>query len=65
MWKEEQEGDQRVNHARFSEAAATGADTLAVGCPFCLIMLSDAAKDTGSDIEVKDIAELIASNLDE
>jgi len=65
MWKEEQEGDQRVNHARFSEAAATGADTLAVGCPFCLIMLSDAAKDAGSDIEVKDIAELIAANLDE
>jgi len=65
MWKEEQEGDQRVNHARFNEAAATGADTLAVGCPFCLIMLSDAAKDAESDIDVMDIAELIAANLDE
>ena len=65
MWKEEQEGSQRVNHARFSEAAASGADTLTVGCPFCLIMLSDAAKDAESDIEVKDIAELIAANLDE
>lgn len=63
MWKEEQEGDERVNHTRFKEAAATGVDTLAVGCPFCLIMLSDAAKDADSDIVVKDIAELIAANL--
>ena len=63
MWKEEEQGTGRVNAARFAEASATGADTVAVGCPFCLTMLTDAAKDSGSPIEVKDIAELVAAKL--
>ncbi|HSO27870.1 MAG TPA: (Fe-S)-binding protein, partial [Anaerolineales bacterium] len=40
MWKEEEEGDQRVNANRMAEAVSTGADVLAVGCPFCMIMLT-------------------------
>jgi Fe-S oxidoreductase len=63
MWKEEEEGNQRVNARRFQEAQATGADTLAVGCPFCMVMLNDARKDTGSEMQVMDIAEIIASQL--
>jgi Fe-S oxidoreductase len=64
MWKEEEHGDQRVNNQRFQQAQATGADTLAVGCPFCMIMLNDAAKEANSDMEVLDIAEIVLKNLE-
>ncbi|NPA31003.1 MAG: (Fe-S)-binding protein [Chloroflexi bacterium] len=62
IWKEE-EGTARINLTRFQEAQATGADTLAVACPFCMIMLNDAAKELKSDMAVKDVAELVAENL--
>ena len=64
MWKEEADGDQRVNTNRFNEAQSTGADTLAVGCPFCMVMLDDAKKDANSDMEILDIAEIVAKSMD-
>jgi len=63
MWKEEEQGSGRVNEARFKEARATGASTLAVGCPFCLTMMSDAAKADGGAIEVMDVAELVVQRM--
>ena len=63
MWKEEEHGTTNVNKARFAEAKATGAGTLAVGCPFCMVMLTDAAKADGGEIRVKDVAELVAERL--
>lgn len=63
MWKEEENGTARVNEARFAEAKSTGADTVAVGCPFCLTMMSDASKANGGNIEVKDVAEIVAERL--
>ncbi len=63
MWKEEEHGTGNVNLARFAEAKATGAETVAVGCPFCLTMLNDASKVDGGSIQVKDIAELVAEKL--
>lgn len=63
MWKEEEKGVERINSYRFREAQTTGAEILAVSCPFCMIMLTDAKKDAGSDMEVKDIAEIIAELL--
>ncbi len=65
MWKEEAEGNQRVNANRFQEVLSSGADTLAVACPFCMIMLNDARKDAASEIEVLDIAEIVLSSLDD
>jgi Fe-S oxidoreductase len=62
-WKEEEHGDDPVNATRFRQAAATGAGTLAVGCPFCMTMLTDAAKDAESEIQVKDVAEIVAESL--
>ncbi len=54
----------RVNHRRFAEALATGATTVAVACPYCPIMLQDAAAHAGrDDIAVLDIAEVVASRL--
>ncbi len=63
MWKEEEAGTSRVNEARFREAKSTGAGTVAVGCPFCLTMMSDASKADGGEIQVKDVAELVAERL--
>ena len=63
MWKEEEAGSGRVNEARFSEAKATGADTVAVGCPFCMSMMTDASKADGNPMQVKDVAELVAERL--
>jgi Fe-S oxidoreductase len=63
MWKEEEHGAQRINAARFSEALATGASTVAVACPFCMVMLTDAQKDANSAVAVLDIAEIIAEGI--
>ena len=63
MWKEEEPGSANVNRTRFAEAKASGADILAVGCPFCLTMLSDASKADDASLQVKDVAELVVEHL--
>ncbi len=63
MWKEEEHGSERVSSHRFKEAQETGAATLALGCPFCMIMFNDAKKDAGSDLQVMDIAEIVTAAL--
>ncbi len=65
MWKEEEAGLERVSANRIREAEATGADTLAVGCPFCMIMLGDAASSANSGLQLLDVAELVALGLEE
>jgi Fe-S oxidoreductase len=63
MWKEEEQGSARVNSTRFAEAKSTGADTVAVGCPFCLTMMTDASKADGDSMKVKDVAEIVAERM--
>ncbi len=63
FWKEEEPGERAVSSERYAEARATGAETVAVGCPFCLTMMSDAANAAGDGVEVKDVVELIAEGL--
>jgi len=64
MWMEETIG-QRINDNRTTEAVATGADQIAVGCPFCRVMLSDgltaqqAAGTARDEVEVLDVAQLL------
>ncbi len=58
MWMEE-DADKRVNEIRAKELAETGADIVAVGCPFCSTMVSDGLKSTGNEMEVMDIAEMV------
>jgi len=63
MWLEEKIGT-RINENRAKEAIATGAKTVATACPFCMTMLSDGVKAQGAlDVQVKDIAELVADSL--
>jgi Fe-S oxidoreductase len=63
MWKEEEQGTARVSERRFAEAKSTGASTVAVGCPFCLTMMSDASKADGGEIKVMDVAEVVAERM--
>jgi Fe-S oxidoreductase len=64
MWMEEKIG-KRINLTRTEEAVATGADTIAVGCPFCRVMLSDgltAKQSEGAareEVQVLDVAQLL------
>lgn len=55
----------RVNVERTEQAMATGASTIAVGCPFCMTMLTDGtkAKNVEETLKVKDLAELVAERL--
>ncbi len=64
MFMEEHIG-KRVNHERTDQAVATGANTVATGCPFCMTMLTDGVKDKGIEetMMVKDIAEIVAERL--
>ena len=58
MWMEEKLGT-RINLNRVDEALATGAQEIAVGCPFCRVMISDGAKSRESDVEVLDVAQAL------
>jgi Fe-S oxidoreductase len=53
--------DQRVNQERAQEAIETGADVLAVGCPFCMTMMEDGinARKGERDVKVLDVSELL------
>ena len=65
MWMEETIG-QRINVKRSEEIASLQADTVAVGCPFCLTMIEDGMKELGKEETIKtmDIAELVANNME-
>lgn len=64
MWMEENLGT-RINANRGDEAIGTGADTIAVACPFCSVMLNDAVTvrqnegKTAETLQVQDIATLL------
>ena len=62
MWMEERAG--AINEERVREAAETGAETLAVACPFCTVMLDDGVKSRGDDLRVVDVSTLLAESLE-
>jgi Fe-S oxidoreductase len=63
MWKEEEHGQEAVSANRFAEAQATGAKTLATGCPFCAVMMVDASTEAGDSMVIKDVAQIVAEAL--
>ncbi|NPA80577.1 MAG: 4Fe-4S dicluster domain-containing protein [Thermotogae bacterium] len=64
MWLEEKIG-KAINVERTEELLRTGAEEIAVACPFCMTMITDGVKTKGKEpTMVKDIAEIIAENLE-
>jgi Fe-S oxidoreductase len=63
MFMEEKRG-RPINEERVREAAGTGADTLAVGCPFCTVMLDDGVRETGAKLQVIDLATLLSEAVE-
>lgn len=66
MFKEEEKGTLRVNQERTNDIVAAKPDIVAAACPFCMTMLTDGVKekDLQDNIQVLDIAELIAQAND-
>ncbi len=68
MWMEENLGE-RINVNRTKEAVGTGADQIAVGCPFCRVMLSDgltaeqAKGEAREEVEVLDVAQMLLASV--
>jgi Fe-S oxidoreductase len=63
MWMEERA--KPINVERVQEAARTGAETLAVACPFCTVMLDDGVQTAGERLRVVDVATLLAERVEE
>lgn len=63
-WLEVKKGE-RFAELRIEEALETGSSILAVSCPFCVLMLEDAAKTLNKEesLAIKDIAEIAAEAL--
>jgi Fe-S oxidoreductase len=68
MWMEENIGE-RINLNRTEEAVGTGADQIAVGCPFCRVMLADGLTKIQADgaareeVEVLDVAQMLLASV--
>ncbi len=62
MFVDEKVG-KRINIERTEELVATGAETIAVACPFCMTMMTDGITALGSTVTVQDISEVVASQL--
>ena len=64
MWMEEKIG-KRINVARVEQALSQAPQIIATACPYCTVMLTDAAKamDRDADIATRDIAELVAESM--
>jgi Fe-S oxidoreductase len=54
-------GKEQVNYIRLEQLTQSEPQTLAVSCPFCMVMFEDAAKNTGRDTALRrrDVAELL------
>jgi len=63
MWMEEP-SDKRVNHLRVAQALETQPDTIAVSCPFCMIMLGDGLKAKNADetVQLLDVVEMVGNS---
>ena len=62
MFMEENTGE-RINQLRTRQALATGADVIAVACPYCLTMFADGLGELGGKAQVMHIAEILEERI--
>ncbi|MGY5355854.1 (Fe-S)-binding protein [Wenyingzhuangia sp. IMCC45467] len=65
MFKEPEKGTRDINDLRTEDALETKPDVIATGCPFCNTMMTDGVKHhkKEAEVQVKDVAELLAESL--
>jgi Fe-S oxidoreductase len=61
MWMEER--GTPINEERVRQAEETGAETLAVACPFCTVMLDDGVRSSGKQLRVVDVSTLLLEGV--
>ena len=62
MWMEEKLGT-RINQTRMREIADTGAGSVGVSCPFCMVMIGNAKDEIGVATQPFDVLELARKSL--
>jgi len=64
MFKDAEPGHKEVNIERMDDVVAVNPDIVAVGCPFCMTMMSDGVKhhEREDQTQVADVSELIAKS---
>lgn len=60
MFKEPEAGNKDINIERIEDVIESQATVVAAACPFCMTMLSDGVKIKEQEIQVLDIAEIMA-----
>ncbi|MCX7605878.1 MAG: (Fe-S)-binding protein [Bacteroidia bacterium] len=65
MFKEPEPGRQDINIERTEELLRLSPHRIAVGCPFCMTMITDGVKHAGkqNEVQVQDLAEILAERL--
>ena len=65
MFKEAEPGTKEVNIERMEDVVEASPDIVAVGCPFCMTMMTDGVKNKEKEetLKVYDLAELIAEGI--
>ncbi len=55
----------KISNIRLEQLAVVNPETIATGCPYCLMMLEDAVRTSDHDLKVLDIAEIVYQTLNE
>lgn len=65
MFKEAEAGTKEVNEERMEDVVEANPEIIAVGCPFCMTMMTDGVKlkEKEDSLKVYDLSELIASGI--
>lgn len=62
LWME-WDKDERIVNVRIKQLIETGADIIAVACPYCLQMFEETLKSMNSEIQVMDVTEILYNSL--
>lgn len=62
LWME-WDKDERIVNVRLKQLIETGADVIAVACPYCRQMFEETLKSMNSEIEVMDVTEILYESM--
>lgn len=65
MFKDAEKGSKEINIERTEEALRTNPEVVAVGCPFCMTMMTDGIKNKEKEQEIRvlDLSEMLAEQM--